>query len=198
MYDDKPVHSWAEIFKALYFVPSFSKLKTRQSGLSGDFYKETNPGASSLILIRGLIYRHCGGSRWDFTGIWVQFYWTVFRSFMKQAMKKISLSLTVSKEYHNTVDHRLKAVSMYSSMNTTVTTVVHFKIRYQDNVTLFEHWQTKNDSKISVAFIKGRLLLLIFRSLFLFLDTKVALHDSQLSSLIPDLSAALLFNHFLK
>lgn len=33
---------------------------------------------------------------------------------MKQAMKKISLSLTVSKEYHNTVDHRLKAVSMFT------------------------------------------------------------------------------------
>lgn len=83
-------------------------------------------------------------------------------------------------------------------MYTTVTTVVHFIIRYQDNVTLFEHWQTKNDSKISVAFIKRRLLLLISRSLFLFLDTKVALHDSQLSSLVLDLGAALLFNHFLK
>lgn len=80
----------------------------------GWFYKETYPGASSLILIRGLIYRHYGGSRWDFTGIWVQFYWTVFRSSMKQVMKKISLFLTVSKEYHNTVDHRLKTVSMFT------------------------------------------------------------------------------------
>lgn len=63
-------------FKVLQFVPGFSKTRTLTAETLRWFYKETNPGAASLILDRRLIYRHCGSSQCDFTGMWAHFCWS--------------------------------------------------------------------------------------------------------------------------
>ncbi len=93
------------ILKSFSLFPAFSKTRNPTAKTLRWFYRETNPGAGSLILNRGLIYRHW--SRRDFTWIWAHFCWTVFRSTMKWSLfgtpEYVSLLLRV-KQFH--IDHR--------------------------------------------------------------------------------------------
>lgn len=64
------------------------KPQTRQPRLSGDFIQRQNPGAGSLILNNGLVYRHCGSSLCGFTWIGVQFFGAALRSTVTQLVGK--------------------------------------------------------------------------------------------------------------
>lgn len=92
------------IFKSSCLFSAFPKLETQQARLSGEFIKDTNPGAGSLIFNWGLIYRH-----WQFPVWFYRDMSTVLLDCLDTKHfwnARINLSFSVSEAVPQTVNHR--------------------------------------------------------------------------------------------